>query len=116
MDRDEFFTQLDQLTPKEIEERLPSWDMEQLVLAQEYLALKELEQTRAAEAVQTRAAEAVQTNIAKEGDALLVSVQVARRSHTLAMLALIFSVGAMLAAVAAAIIAFLALRGGTISW
>jgi hypothetical protein len=108
MDRDEFFTQLDQLTPKEIEERLPSWDMEQLVLAQEYLAQKELEQTRAAEALQT--------NIAKEGDALLVSVQVARRSHTLAMLALIFSVGAMLAAVAAAIIAFLALRGGTISW
>jgi hypothetical protein len=38
MDRNEFFAQLDKLTPKEIEERLPSWDREQLILAQEYFA------------------------------------------------------------------------------
>jgi hypothetical protein len=38
MDRDEFFAQLDQLTPKEIEARLPSWDKEKLVLVQEYFA------------------------------------------------------------------------------
>ena len=38
MDRDKFFAELVQLTPSEIEERLPTWDMEKLVLAQEYLA------------------------------------------------------------------------------
>jgi hypothetical protein len=38
MDREEFFAQLDQLTPKEIEAQLSSWDMDKLVLAQEYLA------------------------------------------------------------------------------
>jgi hypothetical protein len=38
MDRDEFFAQLDNLTPKEIEARLSSWDSEELALVQEYLA------------------------------------------------------------------------------
>jgi hypothetical protein len=38
MDRDEFLAQLDQLTPKEIEERLSSWDTEKLTLAHEYFA------------------------------------------------------------------------------
>ena len=38
MDRDEFLAQLDQLTPKEIEERLSSWDTEKLMLAHEYFA------------------------------------------------------------------------------
>ena len=41
MDRDEFFAQLDKLTPQEIEARLPGWDKEKLALVQEYL-----EQTR----------------------------------------------------------------------
>ena len=108
MDRDEFFAQLDQLTPKEIEERLSSWDVEQLVLAQEYLAQKQREQTRAA-LVQA------ETGTIKD-DAARLSVEVIRRAHTTAMMALIFSVGAMLAAIAAAVLAFLALRGATISW
>ena len=38
MDRDEFLAQLDHLTPKEIEERLSSWDTEKLTLAHEYFA------------------------------------------------------------------------------
>jgi hypothetical protein len=38
MDRDKFFAELDQLTPEEIEKQLLTWDMEKLVLAQEYLA------------------------------------------------------------------------------
>ena len=38
MDRDEFLAQLDQLTPKEIEERLSSWDTEKLTLAHEHFA------------------------------------------------------------------------------
>ena len=41
MNRDEFFAELDQLTPKEIEARLPSWDKDKLALVREYL-----EQTR----------------------------------------------------------------------
>jgi hypothetical protein len=106
MDRDEFFAQLDQLTPNEIEERLSSWDVEQLVLAQEYLAEKQREETRAALA---------ETRTNKE-DAARLSVEVARRAHTMAMMALIFSVGAMLAAIAAGVLGFLALRGATIFW
>jgi hypothetical protein len=109
MDRDEFFAELDQLTPAEIQERLSSWDVEQLVLAQEYLAHKEREQTRAALAAQA------ETSTTKNDTARL-SVEVARRAHTTAMMALIFSVGGMLTAIAAAVLAFLALRGATISW
>ena len=30
MNRDDFFAELDQLTPKEIEARLPSWDKDKL--------------------------------------------------------------------------------------
>ena len=109
MDRDEFVAQLDQLTPREIEERLSSWDVEQLVAAQEYLAQKQREQTRAA------LAEQAETGTNKD-DAARLSVEVARRAHTRAMMALIFSAGAMLAAIAAAVLAFLALRGATIAW
>ena len=109
MDRDEFFAQLDQLTLSQIEERLSSWDVEQLVLAQEYLAHKQRTQTRAALAEQT------ETGINKD-DAARLSVEVARRAHTTATMALIFSVGAMLAAIAAAVLALLALQGATIAW
>ena len=109
MDRDKFFAELDQLTPAEIQEQLSSWDVEQLVLAQEYLAQKEREQTRAALAAQSE-------DSTTKNDAARLSVEVARRAHTTAMMALIFSVGAMLAAMAAAVLAFLALRGATISW
>ncbi len=38
VDRDEFFAQLDQLTPKEMEARLSSWDRDTLLLVQEYFA------------------------------------------------------------------------------
>jgi hypothetical protein len=77
--------------------------------AQEYLAQKQRAQTRAALAAQA------ETSTTKN-DAARLSVEVARRAHTTAMMALIFSVGAMLAAIAAAVLAFLALRGATISW
>jgi hypothetical protein len=36
MDRDKFFAELDQLTPTEIEARLPFWEREKLELVQEY--------------------------------------------------------------------------------
>jgi hypothetical protein len=41
MNRDEFFAELDQLTPKEIEARLSSWDREKLVLVQAYFQERE---------------------------------------------------------------------------
>jgi hypothetical protein len=112
MDRDKFFAELDQLTPAEIEARLPTWDMEKLVLAQEYIDQKEMQPGEAAE---TAAAETAPTNTGTKEDRVQVSVEVARRAHTTAMMALIFSIGAMLAAIAAAVLAFLALRGATIS-
>jgi hypothetical protein len=37
MDRDGFFAMLDQLTPSQIEARLPLYDREQLKLVEEYL-------------------------------------------------------------------------------
>jgi hypothetical protein len=36
MNRDEFLAELSQLTPREVEERLATWDTEQLLLAQEH--------------------------------------------------------------------------------
>ena len=47
MNRDEFFAELDQLTPNEIEARLSSWDKEKLVLVQAYFQERE---AKAAEA------------------------------------------------------------------
>jgi hypothetical protein len=41
MDRNRFFAQLDRLTPKEIEERLPSLDKEKLILVLEYFAQRD---------------------------------------------------------------------------
>jgi hypothetical protein len=40
MDREEFLAELNRLSPKEIEERVSTWDPEQLRLAQEHLAKK----------------------------------------------------------------------------
>ena len=40
MDREEFFAELDQLTPSEIEARISSWGREELTLVQEYIATK----------------------------------------------------------------------------
>ena len=113
MDRDKFFAELDQLTPAEIEARLPAWDMEKLVLAQEYINQKEMHEDEAAE---TTTVETGPPNTGTKEDSLQISVQVARRAYTTAMMALILSMGAMLAAIAAAVLAFLALRGATISW
>ena len=41
MDRDAFLAQLDRLTPSEIEAQLPSWDTEQLLVAQEHFAKRQ---------------------------------------------------------------------------
>jgi hypothetical protein len=56
VDRDELFARLDQLSPREIEAQLPSWDKEELVLIQEYL---EQRRTKAPESDQTMRGENV---------------------------------------------------------
>ena len=108
-ERDKFFAELDGLTEKEIEARLDLWDREQLALIQEYLDRRV--SALAKPATQIEAASSVQD------DAVVASlVEVASTANTKATAALILSVGAMLAAMASALVAFLALRGWTISW
>jgi len=108
MDRDEFFALLDGLTEKEIEARLTSWDREQLLLVQEYVDQKGV--------ARAKAPSADQTNTLPSKDEGRTSTEVARSAHSMATVAIVLSVGAMLAAMAAGFIAFVALRGGTISW
>jgi hypothetical protein len=97
VNRDQFFAQLDGLTEREIEERLPSWDMERLVLVQEYVERKGLVR---AEAAQPDQAEVVR-------DTLLAAIHTARRANARALAALILSVGAMLAAIVCGVIVIL---------
>ena len=106
VERDEFFAELNGLTEKEIEARLDLWDHEQLALIQEYLDQRVLGRVRAEQAAQIKAAPSVVASL----------VEVASTANTKATAALILSVGAMLAAMASALVAFLALRGWTISW
>jgi hypothetical protein len=48
IDRDAFFAELDGLTHRQIEQRLPLLDSEQLSLVQEYIDRQALEQIKAA--------------------------------------------------------------------
>ncbi|MGA7457595.1 MAG: hypothetical protein WBW51_09830 [Methyloceanibacter sp.] len=110
VERDEFFAELDGLTEKEIEARLDLWDREQLALIQEYLDQRVLGRAKAEQPAQIKAAPSAQ-------NAVMASLaEVANTANTKATAALILSVGAMLAAMASALVAFLALRGWTISW
>ena len=97
MDRDEFFAQLDELTPKEIEARLPSWDKEQLILVQEYL------EQRAKPRQSDQLAQAAT-------DAAWAATEMAMKANARATLALIVSLCALLAAVTSAVVGFLGLQ------
>jgi hypothetical protein len=97
MDREEFFAELDQLTPKEIEERLSSWDKDQLLVVQDYLSGK---QAKAQSNEVVRAAT----------DAAWSAAEVAMRANTKATIAIIIAVGAMLAAITSAVVALLGLQ------
>ena len=97
MDREEFFAELDQLTPKEIEERLSSWDKDQLLVVQDYLSGK---RAKAQSNEVTRAAT----------DAAWSAAEVAMRANTKATIAIIIAVGAMLAAITSAVVALLGLQ------
>jgi ABC-type Na+ transport system ATPase subunit NatA len=112
VERDEFFAELDGLTEKEIEARLDLWDREQLALIQEYL------DQRVSARAKAEQSEQIKTAPSALDDAAVVAslVEVASTANTRATAALILSVGAMLAAMASALVAFLALRGWTMSW
>ena len=97
MDREEFFAELDQLTPKEIEERLSSWDKDQLLVLQDYLSGK---QAKAQSNEVVRAAT----------DAAWSVAEVAMRANTKATIAIIIAVSAMLAAITSAVVALLDLQ------
>jgi hypothetical protein len=125
VERDQFFAELDGLTEKEIEARLDLWDEEQLALIQEYLDQKVLARIKAEQPAPVkpgpRGAKPRQTAQIKPGlraqDAVAAPlVEVANSANAKATIALIVSVGAMLAAMASALVAFLALRGWAISW
>ena len=98
MNRDEFFAELDQLTPKEIEARLLSWDQDELALVQEYL-----EQTRSKAPQPNQVAQTAR-------DAAWAATEMASKANERATVAFIIAIGAMLAAIASTVVALLGLR------
>ena len=99
MNRSEFFALLDGLTTSEIESRISSWDDEQLKLVEEYLQ-RVRQQNRGPRPHLEETPEAVTELAAK----------MATRANTLAMVALIIAIGAMLASIASGFVAFVALQ------
>jgi hypothetical protein len=95
MDRNQFFAELDQLTPSQIEARLPSWDSEQLKLVEEYLERGTIRPAQGAQSIT---------------QAESVAVAMATKANRIAAIALIIAIGAMFAAIAAGLVAFQALQ------
>ena len=96
VNRNEFFALLDGLTEKEIEARLPTWDMERLELAQEYVETR-LAPTENPSPDQRQTGQAVET-------AALLALKAARSANLKATAALILAIGAMLTAVLCGVI------------
>ena len=97
VNRDEFFAELDGLTDREIEERLATWDMERLTLAQEYIQAR----FGAAEAPPEHGDDTVAARAA------MIAVQAAKAANMRALAALIIAVGAMLTAIVSGLIVVL---------
>lgn len=97
-DRSEFFAGLDQLTPSEIEARLPSWDEDQLKWVEEYLERKTIKPVEWKKGAQP--------STHPESAAVLM----ATKANTVATVALIIAIGAMIAAIAAGLVAVQALQ------
>jgi len=95
IDRDTFFTELDGLTDRQIEQRLPLFDSEQLSLVQEYIDRKTLEQIKAALQGDREWTQTSQTALA--------ALRVASTANKKAIIALIFALGGWLAAIAASL-------------
>jgi hypothetical protein len=112
VDRDKFLAELDALTDEEIERRLPQWDREQLALVQQYIDQRTLP-TRQEQQRDPRPLEQAQKDAKGDGnarDVALAALALAKRSSTVAVSALILSVGAMFAALIAGLIAYLVLK------
>ncbi len=91
IDRDEFFAELEGLTNAEAEARIPTWNPEQLALAEEYF---------------DRVGTAQRDQGARK--AALVAVKATRRADMRTTAALTLAVGAWLAATASGLMAYLA--------
>lgn len=105
VNRDQLFADLDALTEEQIEVGLAAgvWGEPDRPLVQHYLSRMKLERAEAAAAEQR--------NIARSANAAaLIAANEASKAKVRATAALIIAAGAMLAAMAAAFIAFLALR------
>jgi hypothetical protein len=97
MDRNQFFAELDQLTPSQIEARLPSWDDQQLKLVEDYLERRTIKPAL----LQKRGTQSVtHTELAA----------VATKAMKIATVSLIIAIGAMIAAVAAGLVAYQAFQ------
>jgi hypothetical protein len=99
MDRNEFFALLDQLTPSEIEARLPLLDEEQLKLVEQYLARTTIKPAL----VNKPSAQSVSR-------LEVTTVAMAKQANKIATIALIIAVGAMITAITAGLVAYQALQ------
>ena len=109
VNRDEFFAELDRLTDQQIEERLPLWNREELMMVQQYIDQRTIEPPEEA----PKAPEQEQKPVSSERitrDAAVVALAAARKASTMAVSALILSIGAMMAALVAGAIAYLSLN------
>ena len=108
VNRDEFFAELDKLTDQEIEERLPLFDREQLLLVQQYIDRRgEEPQNQVPGPPQNRSK--VSKPSSDTRNATLVALIAARKATSMAAAALILSIGAMLTAIVAGVMAYLML-------
>jgi len=108
VNRDEFFAELDKLTDQEIEERLPLFDREQLLLVQQYIDRRgEEPQDQVPGPPQNRSK--VSKPSSDTRNATLVALIAARKATSMAAAALILSIGAMLTAIVAGVMAYLML-------
>ena len=99
VDRDNFFSLLSSLTEKEIEARLPTWDLERLKLAEEFIE-DHLAPAGQAQPYDDEARKAITV-------AMALSLATADAANTKATAALIISVGAMMTAVLCGVIVVL---------
>jgi len=120
VNRDEFFAELDKLTDQQIEERLPLWNREELMLVQQYIDRREIgppepgsgasEQSKVSE--QSKAEPEQKPSITDRitRETTVAALTLARKASAMAMAALILSIGAMLTAIVAGAIVYLSLR------
>jgi len=108
VNRDEFFAELDKLTDQEIEKRLPLFDREQLLLVQQYIDRRG-EEPQDQVPGRHRTVRRFPEPSSDTRNATLVALITARKATSMAAAALILSIGAMLTAIVAGVMAYLML-------